>query len=297
MKNLLPAHTAPIHPATATRRPLTASLLRCAAAVIALVAAALTATAQIKIQAPDYAAIQAETNDPSSRYHYPKLLKMFMSNDTVMTDDDYRYFYYGTMFQEDYDPYRADPFEAEQKELEPLYFKQEHLTRAERTAIENLARKSLENNPLNLRQLMYRVYVYEQNKKYNLAKIWKHKLDHLLLTIASSGTGDSPAEAWAVVYPRHEFDFFNLSGGSVLDQQFQPPYYERLTVRNKKGDKTTEHYFDLHHMLEQYYLKHPDEAADNVIDDEQTQPADTTEQPAETDDAQQPATPAVPDNQ
>ena len=227
----------------------------------ALLTFAIGAHAQIKSQHPDMQAIRTATNDPQSQYYYPKLLKMFMSNDTVMTDADYRYFYYGTMFQEDYNPYRTDPYEAQQKQLEPLYFKQEHLTRAERSAIEDLARKSLENNPLDLRQLMYRVYVYEQNKKYNLAKIWKHKLDHLLLTIAASGTGNTPEDAWVVVYPRHEFDFFNLSGGSVLDQKFEPPYYERLTVRNKKGDKTSEHYFNLHHMLEQYYLKHPEEAS------------------------------------
>ena len=222
--------------------------------------------AELQTSHPDMKAIRMATNDPDSKFYYPRLLKMFMSSDTVMTPEDYRYFYYGTMFQEDYNPYRTDPYEAEQKKLEPLYFKQEHLTRAETQQIEALAKKSLENNPLDLRQLMYRVYVYEKNKKTNLAKIWKHKLDHLLLTIAQSGTGNSQQDAWVVVYPRHEFDFFNLSGGSVLDQSFEPPYYEKLTVRNKKGDKTTEHYFDLHHMLEQYYLKHPEEAAANGID-------------------------------
>lgn len=212
-----------------------------------------------KAEHPDFADIKKQSTDPASQYYYPKLLKMFLSNDTVMTDEDYKYFYYGTMFQEDYNPYRPNPFEEELRQTTPLYFKQQNLTRAECAQIENLARKSLENNPVDLSQLMYRVYVYERNRKYNLAKIWKHKLDHLLLTIANSGTGNSPEEAWAVVYPRHEFDFFNLSGGSVEAQEFVPPYYEHLTVRNKKGDKTAEHYFDLHHLLEQYYLKHPED--------------------------------------
>lgn len=234
--------------------------------LLAVVSGVAVPAMALRIQRPDMQAIRTATHDPQSRYYYPKLLQMFMSSDTVMTDDDYRYFYYGTMFQEDYNPYRTDPYEAEQKLIEPLYFKQEHLSRAEARQIESLAKKSLENNPLDLRQLMYRVYVYEKNGKTNLAKIWKHKLDHLLLTIAQSGTGNSPEEAWVVVYPRHEFDFFNLSGGSVLDQSFIPPYYEKVTVRNKKGDKTTEHYFDLHHLLEQYYLKHPEEAAENGID-------------------------------
>lgn len=227
---------------------------------VALSAGALVARNATKNEHPDFADIKAQSTDPASRYYYPTLLKQFMSNDTVMTPEDYKYFYYGTMFQEDYDPYRPNPYEAELRQVEPLYFKKENLTRAEAGQIEALARKSLEDNPVNLSQLMFRVYVYEKNRKYNLAKIWKHKLDNLLLTIANSGTGDTPEAAWVIVYPRHEFDFFNLSGGSVLQQDFVEPYYERVTVRNKKGDKTNEHYFDLHHLLEQYYLKHPEEA-------------------------------------
>lgn len=232
---------------------------RIALFILLAVTAWLGSAAQIRPSHPDMEAIRTESTNPESKFYYPRLLRMFMSNDTVMTDEDYKYFYYGTLFQEDYDPYRPNPYEAQVKQIEPLYFKTENLTRAERQTIEDLSRKSLENNPLDLRQLMYRVYVYEQNKKYNLAKIWKHKLDHILLTIAASGTGNDPENAWVVVYPSHEFDFFNIPGGSVESQQFEPPYYEKLTVRNKKGDKTTEHYFNLHHMLEQYYLKHPEE--------------------------------------
>lgn len=224
-----------------------------------LVCGIITGVAQLKPAHPDMDAIREASTDPNSKYYYPRLLEMFMSNDTVMTADDYRYFYYGSMFQEDYNPYRESPYENQIKQMEKLYLKQEHLTRAERQSIEELAKKCLEDNPLDLRQLMYRVYVYEQNKKYNLAKIWKHKLDRILLTIAASGSGTTPEDAWVVAYPSHEFEFFNLSGGSVTGREFQPPYYDKLTVRNKKGDKVAEHYFNLHTLLEQYYLKHPEE--------------------------------------
>ena len=55
---------------------------------------------------PDLAAIQAASTDENSKFYYPTLLKKFMANDTVMNDEDFQYFYYGTLFQEDYDPYR-----------------------------------------------------------------------------------------------------------------------------------------------------------------------------------------------
>lgn len=183
-----------------------------------------------------------------------------MSPDTTMTEADYHYLYYGAMFQEDYNPYRPNPYEKDLKATEPLYFRHGTLSRSERNQIKALSDKMLADNPLNLTQIMYRVYVYEQEGKYNLAKIWKHKLDHLLLAIAHSGTGADPEHAIVVVYPSHEFDYFNLSGVSVVGQNFAPPYYEKITVQPPGKDaEQREYYFDLHHLLEQYYLKHPDD--------------------------------------
>lgn len=207
---------------------------------------------------PDFESIKNASVDPTSRYYYPKLLKSFLSNDTLMTADDYKYFYYGTMFQEDYNPYRADPFEGELSRIAPLYSKTEHLSRSELNAIMEFARKSLANNPLDLRQLNYLVYCYEKASKVNLAKIWRNKFNNLLMTIANSGEGTTPENALVVVYPSHEFDFFNIPGGTVEKTEYMEPYYEKVTVRNRKGDKTSTYYFDLHHLLEQFYLKHPE---------------------------------------
>ena len=224
-----------------------------------IIIALLTAGFSAMAEAPDMEAIRKATTDPASELNYTRLLDMFMSNDTVMTDKEYEYFYYGTMFQEDYNPYRESPYKDEAKNLEHLYLKQEHLTGKEKKEIETLSLKAIQDNPLDLRQLMYRVYVLEQNRKVNLAKIWRRKLDKILMTIARSGDGTKPETAWVVVYPRHEFEFFNLSGGSVTNQQFQPPYFDKLSVSNKNGNETQDYYFNLHTMLEQYYLKHPEE--------------------------------------
>ena len=214
-----------------------------------------------KVEKPDLEKIKTESTDPDSRYYYPRLLKMFMSNDTVMTDDDYRYFYYGTLFQEDFDPYR-EPVDAERlNKIEPLYYKNEH-TIAEKDMMMQYAQEELANNPVDLVQLKNLVYVYEKKAKVNLAKIWKHKLNHLLLTIASSGTGADTDNAWIVVYPRHEYDFLNLSGLTAQAQEFVPPYYERISVQPKSDKDPSAYYFDIHSLLEQYYLKHPGEMAE-----------------------------------
>ena len=61
---------------------------------------------QFTIEKPDLEAIKAATYDRSSPYYYPRLMKEFQRNDTLMKLDKFRHLYFGYMFQEDYNPYR-----------------------------------------------------------------------------------------------------------------------------------------------------------------------------------------------
>lgn len=227
---------------------------------VTTMSAVFTATGapRTNLSKPDLEAIRIASTDENSPYYYPKLLKSFMANDTTMTDTDFQYFYYGTLFQEDYDPYRpvADP--ERQTALAPLFNKTQW-SRSERKQILDFAMTVLADNPVNLRQLTNRIFVYEQNGKNDLAKIWQYKLNHLLLVIASSGTGLTPENAWVVVYPHDEYDFLNLSGITAREQKFTPPCYDYIII-NRKDDKQPEgYYFNIEEILKQYYLKHPSE--------------------------------------
>lgn len=226
-------------------------------ALLISAAAAFAAEKQVN-EKPDLAQIKAETFDESSKHYYPRLMDQFMKNDTLMTYEDFKYLYYGALFQEDYNPYRKPANEAELKRVEPLYHKAS-LTRAEREEIRRYAAMAIEDNPLDLIQLKNLVFVYEQNGKVNLAKIWKNKLNYLLKVIGSSGTGLTPEDAWVIVYPRHEFDFLNITGLQVLNRDYQEPYYERMTVAKRSDKDPDTYYFNLQPVLEQYYLKHPSE--------------------------------------
>lgn len=207
---------------------------------------------------PDLDQIKAATLDENSKYYYPKLMSQFMKNDTTMTYDDYKHFYYGALFQEDYNPYRKLVMEDKRVHLDSLYYKPSH-TRAEREEIRRYAVMAIEDNPLDLIQLRNLVYVYEQNGKVTLAKIWKHKLNHLLQVIGTSGSGLTPDDAWFIVYPRHEFDFLNITGLQVQNREFQQPYYEKITVAKRNDKDPGTYYFNLKPVLEQYYIKHPSE--------------------------------------
>ena len=224
------------------------------------VSAASTTNARSELGAPDMAAIAAATVDETSPYYYPKLLKSFNANDTTMTATDFQYFYYGTMFQEDYDPYREAPNQALLQELMPIYAKEKR-TRADRGKMLDYALQVLDDNPIDLRQLTNRIYVYEQNGKYDLAKIWQYKLNHLLLVIAASGTGVDPENAFIVVYPQHEYDFLNLSKHTATSQRFEPPYYDYIEVTSGDNQTPKGYYFNISELLHQYFEKHPGEIA------------------------------------
>lgn len=207
---------------------------------------------------PDLEAIARASVDENSQYYYPKLYAKFMANDTTMTPEDFQYFYYGTFFQEDYDPYREAPNQALFRELIPVYAKEKR-TRSDREKMLDYSLQVLDDNPVDLRQLTNRIYVYEQNRKYDLAKIWQYKLNHLLLVIAASGTGADPENAFIVVYPQHEYDFLNLSGLTASEQRFEPPHYDYISVSKPNGKSPAGYYFNISELLKQYYAKHPQE--------------------------------------
>ena len=121
------------------------------------------------------------------------------------------------------------------------------------------AMEALADNPLNLRQLTNRIFVYEQNGKNDLARIWQYKLNHLLLVIASSGNGSDPDNAWIVVYPQDEYDFLNLSGITVKEAKFEAPYFDYVVVNPRTASSPTGYYFNINELLRQYYAKHPSE--------------------------------------
>jgi len=118
--------------------------------------------------------------------------------------------------------------------------------------------QAVENDPVNLRQINNRIFAYEQRGDVNLARIWQNKLNHLLLVIASSGSGVDRDNAWIVVSPQHEYDFLNLKGIKATNHRFEPPYYDYIEVEH--ADKQhAGYFFEIKELLNQYFLKHPSE--------------------------------------
>lgn len=231
---------------------------------------------KIKVEKPDLEVIRQMTLDPSSKFYFPKLKKKYEVNDTTMTPEEFRNFYLGYMFQEDFDPYRVSPYSDVTDDLrqKPTHTKEEIDT------ITKYAQLSLEDNPFDLRQMSFLVHVLKEKRKDMRAKIWEYRLENLLGAIKSTGTGDSVENAWYVIYPSHEYDMVQLLGYEAVDAQFIDPGYDYLAVQpdesdTRKRDKSAKgFYFNVMVPQQQYELKHPEdtgEVSEDTPDTEQTE--------------------------
>ncbi len=241
-------------------------------------------TKKYKVQKPDLAEIQRATLNPESPYYYPKLMDKYAKKDTVsMSPEDFRYFYLGYMFQEDFDPYRVSPYS---NKTDALRTKKEH-TDQERDTIEKYATLALEDNPFDLRQMSFLVHVLKEKKKPMRAKIWEYRLENLLNVIMSTGTGKDADNPWYVVYPMHEYDVAQLLGYEAVDVEYPRDGMDYLVVQpdpteKKRRDRTAKgFYYNVAIPQEQYELKHGDEeAADEIPADEAPAEEDYDEIPA-----------------
>lgn len=216
---------------------------------------------KIKVEKPDLDEVKRITLDPKSQFYFPKLYAKYERKDTTMTPEEYRNFYLGYMFQEDFDPYRVSPYS---NRTEDLRRKSEH-TQQERDTIEKYAKLSLQDNPFDLRQMSFLIHVYKEGRKDMLAKIWEYRLENILAAIKSTGTGADVENAWFVMYPSHEYDMLQLLGYEATDYEFIEPGYDHLFAQpdetdTRKRDKSAKgFYFNVMVPQAQYQLKHPEE--------------------------------------
>lgn len=234
-------------------RILLATLFTVSAIGLAFAAKPAKATKKIKPEKPDMEQIKKEVNDPDSKYYYPKLMDMYIANDTVMNLDDYRHLYLGYIFQEDYNPYRRSEFSSM---VEEQYYKSKH-TKSECDSIIKYAELSLQDTPFDLSQINFLIYALREKGKNNIASIWQYRLNHILEAIISTGTGLDKENAWIVINPQHEYNIINFQGHVAESQKFEPPYYDYITIKDPEKKAPKGLYFNVLYILQEYYRKFP----------------------------------------
>lgn len=214
------------------------------AAIITLMA--LPSLAQkLEVKPVDFDTIKAATQDSKSKFFFPKLMKAFESNDTTMTFEEYRYLYYGYVFQEDYNPFRESQYA---DMIESLYYNKE-FTRSECDTIEKYAELSLDDNIFDLQQMEYFIFALKEKKKFARAAIRQYRLNHIIATILSSGNGTAE-NPWVVTSVSHEYYILNKLGYVATEHRKLPGCIDFIAV-NPKNDKSPEgFYFDASKILE-----------------------------------------------
>lgn len=252
----------------------------------------LCASAQkkLKVEKPDLEAIRQATLAPSSPFYYPKLQRLYDANDTTMSPEQFRYFYFGAMFQEDYNPYRKSDFadrtdsllnlnrvatitrdstitslknsKLGQYELTRRYNDARLTTLREQRDIVRIAESALKDNPFDLQSMYMLSRLYRDMGKSMSARIWDYRLENLLGAIISSGGGTTEEEPFMVISPDHEYFLLEVLGYDVNDYEYREPGFDYLFV--SRADPATANsktpkgfYFDVRPLIAEYEKKYP----------------------------------------
>ena len=206
------------------------------------------------IKKVDFDHVREVISNPNNAYYYPKLMKAYTSyNDTTMSIEAWRNFYYGYTFQEDYNPFRESVY---CNVVEQLYYKQPH-SRAECDTIEHYAELSLNDNMFDMNQMNFYIYVLKEKKKHARAAMWQYRLDRLIAAIMSSGRG-TKEEPWVVITPEHEYNIINFLGFVATGHETLEGGIDYIQVQPVAGKSAEGFYFDISRMMEIAALKFPD---------------------------------------
>ena len=206
------------------------------------------------IQKVDFDHVKDVISNPKNAYYYPKLMRSYFSNnDTTLSIEAWRNFYYGYTFQEDYNPFRESVYS---DKVEELYYKQPH-SRAECDTIEHYAELSLKDNMFDMNQMNFYIYVLKEKKKHARAAMWQYRLDRLIAAIMSSGKG-TKEEPWVVISPEHEYNIINFLGFVAIDHETLDGGIDYIKVQPVAGKSAEGFYFDISRMMQVAALKFPD---------------------------------------
>lgn len=274
---------------------------------IALTVMLLPATAQaqkkLNVEKPNLEQIRKATLDPTNKYYYPRLLALYNANDTTMSPEQYRYFYFGSMYQEDYNPYRKSDYtdrtdsllsinqaarqrrdstmaaDKEKKigqyELKRRYDEARTRNLREQREIVKIAEMALADNPFDLQSMYMLSRLLKDMGKDMSARIWDYRLENILGAIISSGSGKDEENAFFVISPDHEYFLLEVLGYDVDDYEYKEPGYDYLKVSPTDTGRATRSklpagfYFDVRPLIQQYNMKYPENSSESSAEGEE----------------------------
>ena len=190
---------------------------------------------------PDYDYLDKVTNDKTSKFYYPSLLKRFAKADTTMSIYELHCLYYGSVIQKGYNPYHQ--LDEEDKALSLL--NNENVSMRDAKKALKLLNSAVEKEPAQLRLYMYRHYANSviYGKESTQAKDDVFRYYALIEAIWASGSGESYESAFHVAVPSHAYDFMHYFGFSAESQELSPHNGQSFDIYTLEENK-----YDIEHL-------------------------------------------------
>ncbi len=158
-------------------------------------------------QGVDFSRVEFEVNNPLSKFYYPSLYSRYVMLDTTLTDKEYYYLYYGFPAQDDYKPLLINPLSDSLRTV--LDNRRNHSADVFFTAID-YAKKILQTEPFNLREINVLIYAYEMLGNRDAALKEAYRFRMITKVITSTGNGETAKTPWWVTYPSHADDILAM---------------------------------------------------------------------------------------
>lgn len=202
--------------------------------------------------APNQEEIKIAVLNSSSKYFYPKLFNRYFEGDTTLNLEDYRYLYYGYVYQDNYRPLENLNYTDSIINTLALNQSDSILTENIIFKLEYYISKAFLVEPFNMNYLNYMIYIKESGGEIEQARKYARKLQMVKSAIMSSGTGLTKESPWHVLYSNDEQDILNSLGIRYSKPILSSSHVEyfHLPIKNN-GNRG--YYFDISRI----YMKSP----------------------------------------
>jgi hypothetical protein len=180
-------------------------------------------------------------SDSTSPYFHPKLMARYFADNHTLSLEEYRYLYYGSMFQADYTPFK-DPDSAT-GDLEREFYK--NLSRKKYKKAIEWGEQAFRADPLDLRLIKHMADLLNKVGRTVEAGVWENRFNRFVEVIASSGDGKSLETGYVTATVRDEFIFLQhylrlhalpmLSYRDPLNQYGKKTMYIGVSDLNSNG--------------------------------------------------------------
>ena len=176
----------------------------------------------VEYKTPDYAGIKKIVSEPGFEFYYPTLMERMKQFDATLTIEEYRFLYYGFIFQPEFpkSPW-ASRFQEQEREL-TKYYQRRSIPRRNYDTVIELINQILDIDPFYIRGINFLAYILHLKGEEEAAAKRSMQLWNIVHAILSSGDGQNPETGFHVIDIGHEYVVMNL---------LQIPIGNRATTR------------------------------------------------------------------